>query len=137
MFFWLVHSYLYCLIHALDFISDNWNFSNIGITKAVANQSSTLIMKMIRLKIHSVQSVFPSFYSYRVKNMLDICGLLQEHYDKLQLTAEQVEKLRNDLRVRFALLSNDLKMQSENLKALTVEHENNMVNLKNTGKNAI
>jgi hypothetical protein len=67
--------------------------------------------------------------------MLDICGLLQEHYDKLQLTAEQVEKLRNDLRVRFALLLNDLKMQSKNLKALTVEHENNMVNLKNTGKN--
>jgi hypothetical protein len=67
--------------------------------------------------------------------MLDICGLLQEHYDKLRLTAEQVEKLRNDLHVRFALLSNDLKMRSENFKALTVEHENNMKNLKNTGKN--
>ncbi|XP_023702685.1 ankycorbin isoform X2 [Cryptotermes secundus] len=68
----------------------------------------------------------------RVKNMLDICGLLQEHYDKLRLTAEQVEKLRSDLHVRFALLSNDLKIQYENLKALTVEHENNMVNLKHT-----
>jgi hypothetical protein len=66
---------------------------------------------------------------------LDICGLLQEHYDKLQLTAEQVEKLRNELRVQFALLSNDLKMQSKTRKALTVEHENNMESLKNTGKN--
>jgi hypothetical protein len=60
MFFWLVHFYLYCLIHALDFISDNWNLTNIGITKAVANQISTLIMKMI----HSTQCVgcvSPSF----------------------------------------------------------------------------
>jgi DNA repair exonuclease SbcCD ATPase subunit len=66
---------------------------------------------------------------------LDICGLIQEHYDKLQLTAEQVEKLRNELHVRFTLLSNDLKMQSKNRKALTVEHENNMENLKNARKN--
>jgi hypothetical protein len=66
---------------------------------------------------------------------LDICGLLQEHCDKLQLTAEQVEKLRNELHDRFTLLSNDLKMQSKNRKALTVEHKNNMENLKCARKN--
>jgi hypothetical protein len=68
---------------------------------------------------------------------LDICGLLQEHYDKLLLTAEHVEKLRNELRVQFALLSNDLKVRSENLKALAMEHENNIESLKNTGKNCL
>lgn len=68
---------------------------------------------------------------------MDICGLLQEHCDKLQLTAEQVEKLRNEFRVRFELLSDDLKMQSKNHKALSVEHANNIENLKNARKNCL
>jgi hypothetical protein len=65
---------------------------------------------------------------------LDICELLKEHYEKLQFTAEQVEKLRNEFCVQYALLSNDLKTQSKNRKALTVEYVNNVDCLKKTGK---
>lgn len=68
---------------------------------------------------------------------MEICGLLKEHYEKLRFTAEQVEKLRNEFSIEFALLSNDLKTQIKKYKALTVEHVKNVESLKNTGKIAL
>ncbi|XP_021942021.1 coiled-coil domain-containing protein 186-like isoform X2 [Zootermopsis nevadensis] len=68
----------------------------------------------------------------RITNTLEICKLLKEHYEKLHFTAEQVEKLRNEFCVQYALLTNDLKTQRKNRKALAVEYVNNVERLKKT-----
>jgi hypothetical protein len=52
----------------------------------------------------------------------------------LQFTAKQVEKLRNELSIQFALLSDNLKRRLKNRKALTVEYANNIESLKSNGE---
>jgi uncharacterized coiled-coil DUF342 family protein len=65
---------------------------------------------------------------------LGICRLLKEHLEKLQLTAEQMGKVKSELSVTFSGLLDDLNSRAQNRKREILEYQNNIESLKNTGK---
>ena len=72
--------------------------------------------------------------AYRIKKTGDICRILKEHLEKLWHTAEWMEKVKNELSITFSGLSDDLNSRSKNRKTELLEYQNNMENLKSTGK---